>query len=317
MLASRLRLLLGLEIAVYATIGAWFVSARGWSGGEAIALAVACAFVLRLVFGLTTYAFAWRWRSATPEAFRLGVPAMIGHVLREVGTLAGLYAVLQPFDRLWMGAPRPPVGSGARLPVLLVHGYVCNRAVWRSLVEALRRRGECVAAPNFEPVYGSIDLWVPQLAARIDELLAATGREQVVLVAHSLGGLAVRAYLRVHGGGKVARVITFGTPHHGSMHAHLGAGQNAREMEPGSPWLAALAAAETAGVAAPLLAIYSLHDDFVTPQSSAAHPQARNVPLAGIGHLAMHFSRTVRDLVLREIDAANVVSQRSSSACAA
>jgi pimeloyl-ACP methyl ester carboxylesterase len=308
MLARRLRLLLGLEVAVYLGIGAWLVSARGWKGGEAFGLAIACALVLRLGFGLTIYALAWRWRSPTPEAFRLGVAAMIGYVLAEVGALAALYAVLQPFDRLWMGSPRPPLGSGARLPVLLVHGYVCNRAVWRTLVTALRPRGECVAAPSFEPVYGSIDLWVPQVAARIDELLIATGREQVVLVTHSMGGLAARAYLRKYGGGKVARVITLGAPHHGSLHASLGAGQNAREMEPGSPWLAALATAESAGVAAPLLSIYSHHDDFVTPQSGAAHPHGRNIPLAGIGHVAMHFSRTVRGLVLREIDAANAVS---------
>jgi pimeloyl-ACP methyl ester carboxylesterase len=122
-----------------------------------------------------------------------------------------------------------------------------------------------------------------------------------------MGGLAARAYLRKYGGGKVARVITLGAPHRGSMHATLGAGQNAREMEPGSPWLAALAAAESAGVAAPLLSIYSHHDDFVTPQSGAAHPHARNVPLAGIGHVAMQFSRMVRGLVLHEIDAANAV----------
>jgi triacylglycerol esterase/lipase EstA (alpha/beta hydrolase family) len=308
MLARRLRLLLGLEIAFYVGIGAWLVAARGWSGCTALSLLVVCAVVLRLGFGLTTYAFAWRWRSPTPEAFRVGVAAMTGYVLGEIGAIAALYAMLQPFDRVWMGASRPPVGSGARLPVLLVHGYVCNRAVWRSLAAALRRRGECVAAPNFEPVYGSIDLWVPQIAAWIDELLAATGRQQVVLVTHSMGGLAARAYLRKHGGSKVVRVVSLGTPHHGSMHAQLGAGLNAREMEPGSRWLADLAAAEVPGVAAPLVSIYSYHDDFVTPQTSAAHPHARNVALAGIGHLAMHFSCTVRDLVLREIDAANAVS---------
>ena len=305
MLARRLHLLLALEIALYVGIGAWLVGARGWSGCAAASLVAACALVLRLGFGLTAYAFAWRWRSPTPQAFRVGAAAMIGYVLGEIGALAALYAVLQPFDRVWMGASRPPVGSGSRLPVLLVHGYVCNRAVWRALADVLRRRGNCVAAPNFEPVYGSIDLWVPQVAARIDELLAATGREQVVLVTHSMGGLAARAYLREHGGGKVARLVTLGAPHHGSMHAHLGAGENAREMEPGSRWLAQLAAEEISGVAAPLVSIYSHHDDFVTPQTSAAHPHARNIALAGIGHLAMHFSRTVRDLVLREIDAAN------------
>jgi triacylglycerol lipase len=89
------------------------------------------------------------------------------------------------------------------------------------------------------------------------------------------------------------------------MHAHLGAGENAREMEPGSRWLADLAAGETARVAAPLVAIYSYHDNFVTPQASAAHPHARNIALAGSGHVTMYFSRTIRELVLREIDAAN------------
>jgi hypothetical protein len=120
-----------------------------------------------------------------------------------------------------------------------------------------------------------------------------------------MGGLAVRAYLCARGGAKVARVVTFGAPHGGSMHAHLGAGENAREMEPGSKWLEGLAAAERAGLAAPLLAIYSHHDNFVAPQSSGAHPHARNVALAGVGHVAMHHSRVVREIVLREIDAAN------------
>jgi triacylglycerol esterase/lipase EstA (alpha/beta hydrolase family) len=172
-------------------------------------------------------------------------------------------------------------------------------------VRALGARGESVYAISYEPVYGDIDLWVPRLAACIDELLAATGQERVVLVAHSLGGLAARAYLRAYGGAKVARVITLGAPHHGSMHAHLGAGENARQMEPGSPWLTALSAAENGGVAAPLVSIYSRHDNFVTPQASAAHPHARNVALAGVGHLAMLFSRPVRELIVREIDAAN------------
>lgn len=305
MLARRLRLYLALELAIYLSIGAWLVSALGWSVGKAMLLAVACAVVLRVGFGLATYAVAWRWHSSVPEAFRVGLPAMAGHMAGEIGAIAAMYAVLQPFDRVWMGAPRPPVGSGARLPVLLVHGYICNRGGWRSLAAALRRRGECVTAPNFEPVYGSIDLWVPQISARIDELRAATGRDRVVVVTHSMGGLAARAYLRHHGGVKVARVITLGAPHHGSMHAHLGPGENAREMERGSRWLSDLAAAETAGVAAPLVSIYSHHDDFVTPQTSAAHPHARNIAIAGLGHLAMYSSRTIRELVLREIDAAN------------
>jgi len=304
-LARALRRLLALELGLYVLVGAWVVGAWDRSAGSAVLLAIGCALVWRIGFGLGTYALAWWWRSAVLTQFRIGPIALICHVSAEIAALVAVYAILQPFERAWMGATGPALRPGKRLPVLLVHGYVCNRAAWRPLVRALNARGESVYATSFEPVYGAIDLWVPQLAACIDELLAATARERVVLVTHSMGGLAARAYLRAQGGAKVARVITLGAPHHGSMHAHLGIGENARQMEPGSPWLTALAAAESGGVAAPLVSIYSHHDNFVAPQASAMHPGARNVGLAGVGHLAMYFARPVRELLLREIEAAN------------
>lgn len=304
-LARWLRRVLALELALYLAVGLWLVRAHGWTAGAVAGLALAVAVAWRLSFGLAAYAVAWRWGSPTPTAFRRGPVAMAVHAAIEIGALNAVYSVLQPFERLWMGDPRPPQGPGPRLPVLLVHGYVCNRGMWRAMARALHARGERLWAVNFEPVYGSIDLLVPQLAARIDELLAATAATRVVLIAHSMGGLAGRAYLQRHGGAKVARLITIGSPHQGSMHAHLGAGANAREMEPGSGWLAALAADESAGLAAPLVCIYSHHDDFVTPQTGSAHPLGRNLPLAGTGHFALLASRAVQDLVAQELDAAN------------
>lgn len=307
-LARTLRRLLALELGLYLVVGAWLVGARGWGAGNAVLFAAGCALVVRIGFGLATYALAWWWRSAVPTGFRIGPIALLRHVVAEIAAIVAAYAILQPFERAWMGATGPAPQPGARLPVLLVHGYACNRAVWRSLVRGLSARGESVYAVSFEPVGGAIDLWVPPLAVYIDELLALTGRDRVVLVAHSMGGLAARAYLCAHGGAKVARVITLGAPHQGSLHARLGCGENARQMEPGSPWLTALAAAENSGIAAPLVSIYSHHDNFVAPQASAVHPHARNVGLAGVGHLTMHFSRPVRELLLQEIDAANAPS---------
>jgi pimeloyl-ACP methyl ester carboxylesterase len=304
-LARALRRLLALELGLYLLVGFWLVRTHGWSSGAAVATALGCALLWRAGFGLATYAVAGWWRSPVPAPFRIGPIRFIGHAAAELAALGVAYAVFQPFERAWMGATGPKRASGRRLPVILVHGYVCNRAMWLPLARALRARGEDVWAASYEPVYGSIDLAVPQLAAQLDAALAASGCSRVVLLAHSMGGLVARAYLQAHGGAKVARIVTLGTPHLGSMHAHLGAGQNAREMEPGSAWLAALAGAERKGLAAPLVAIYSHHDNFVAPQSSGAHPQARNVALAGVGHVAMHYSRAVRAMVLREIDAAN------------
>ncbi len=69
------------------------------------------------------------------------------------------------------------------------------------------------------------------LGKMIQEVLEFTGAEKVILVGHSMGGLAIREYLQrtdeqgVHtnwidpftpDGHKVARVVTFGTPHLGS-----------------------------------------------------------------------------------------------------
>jgi pimeloyl-ACP methyl ester carboxylesterase len=304
-LARALRRLLAVELGLYLLAGVWLVRAHDWAPAAAVLAGLGCAVLWRTVFGLATYAVAWWWRSPVPPRFRIGPIRFVAHAAAELAALAAAFAVFQPFERAWMGGTRPLRASGARLPVVLVHGYVCNRGIWRPLGRALRARGECVWAASYEPVYGSIESAVPQLVAQIDAAVEASGHSRVILVAHSMGGLAVRAYLRAHGGAKVARVVTFGVPHGGSMHAHLGAGENAREMEPGSAWLEALAAAERAGLAAPLLAIYSHHDNFVAPQSSGAHPQARNVALAGVGHVAMHHSRAVRELVLKEIDAAN------------
>lgn len=304
-LARALRRLLAAELALYLLAGFWLVRAHGFSPGAAVLAALGCAVLWRTAFGLATYAVAWWWGSPVPPPFRIGPIRFVAHAAAELAALAAAYAVFQPFERAWMGGAGPLRASGARLPVLLVHGYVCNRGIWRPLTRVLRARGESVWAASYEPVYGSIESAVPQLAAQVDAALATSGHARVVLVAHSMGGLVVRAYLRAHGGAKVARAVTFGAPHGGSMHAHLGAGENAREMEPGSAWLGGLEAAEQSGLAAPLVSIYSHHDNFVAPQSSGAHPQARNVALAGVGHVAMHHSRAVRDLVLREIDDAN------------
>ncbi len=69
------------------------------------------------------------------------------------------------------------------------------------------------------------------LSRAISEVLMATGEEKVVLVGHSMGGLAIREYLQRRGPGgeprwwvdsglesghRVARVVTIGTPHYGT-----------------------------------------------------------------------------------------------------
>lgn len=306
-LSRRLQLVLAAELAAYVAIGAWLWAGRGWSPVAAVVICVSMALGWRAVGIVVVYAIAWRHHSEVPRDLRLSFLALVLHIVREWWWWCALYAGLQAFVHRFAGDDGPPRTAARRLPVLLVHGYVCNRGLWWWFGRRLAARGEAVWAVTLEPVYASIDVLAEVLAARIDELRGATGMPQIVLVTHSMGGLVARAYLRDHGGAKIARLVTLGAPHHGSVHAHLGAGLNGRQMEPGSEWLEALARSEAPGPTVPFASIYSVHDNFVAPQASSVHPAARNVPVAGIGHISLGFSDEVVELVAGELAAANAV----------
>jgi hypothetical protein len=53
------------------------------------------------------------------------------------------------------------------------------------------------------------------LAAEVDKMLAATGAQQLVLMANSRGGNAVRSFCLLGGAAKVSHAILGGTPNHG------------------------------------------------------------------------------------------------------
>ncbi len=60
-----------------------------------------------------------------------------------------------------------------------------------------------------------------QLREAVNAITEWTKKEGVYIVAHSMGGLASRAYLQYFNDGKVKGLITIGTPHFGSFFAKL------------------------------------------------------------------------------------------------
>ena len=159
-----------------------------------------------------------------------------------------------------------------------------------------------VLTPNFPSIFATIGDYAEALHAEIERACAASGARQVMLLCHSMGGLAAREYLRRHGEGRVAKLITIATPHHGTVHARLGAGANAREMRQASAFLAALATREEeAGPACAAVSIYSTHDNLVAPRESARLEWARNVVLPGRGHVEILSSPELVALVAAEL----------------
>ena len=283
MLAIVLRIFILLELSLYVTVALRFFDAS--SIGAAL-FSVACLIGFRLLITTLTFLFAWQYRSPFPH---LSVGQAIGLYLGECAAFVANFVFISPVERWWMGADRLSANA-KRPPLLLIHGYGCSRAAWWWHRRRLEADGWPVATLNLEPIYTSIESYVDAVAQRVDQVLAATGAPQVILVGHSMGGLVARAYLRRHGAGKVLRLVTLGTPHGGSELARLGFGENARQMRAGSDWLSALANEQ---LVVDTLAIYSRHDNYVMPQRNLELTGASVLTTNGVGHLAMLYSPRV------------------------
>lgn len=244
---------------------------------------------VRAVVVAVTWVFALVYRSPAPA---LSPAAWLRMLLGEYLAFLMGFVVVMPFERLWM--PPDRLHPCAR-PIVLVHGYGCSRGVWWWLGRQLEAAGHTVASVSLYPPYTSIGKLVPLLNQRIEEVCRATGADQVVLIAHSMGGLVCRSYLARHGRRYVERLITIASPHAGSELARIGIGQNAREMEPGSLWLGDLA---TEDVPVPTISIRTPHDNYVMPQDNQRLPGAIDVELDGIGHLAVLYSRRTAEEVI-------------------
>lgn len=242
----------------------------------------------------------------------LGVATTASMMLQELALSLlcwfRLFPLARPYSHL--------VASDRAYPVLLLHGYGANSGFWHQLHRRLQVEGISHAAIDLEPILGDIDDYAGRIESAAAQLRQANQVSQVIVIAHSMGGLAARAWLRRYGRHGLARLITLGTPHAGSLLAGYGIGVNARQMLPASAWrpeekhwLSELAASEDAAARALCLCLWSRQDNIVAPQDSGALPGADNIALDGIGHVALGFDERVMDVVMKEV----VTVRRSKS----
>ena len=253
---------------------------------------------LILAVTLVEFALAWLWRAPRPPALRIGAARTVRMVWQEFVTLLGSAARMMTYRwRIHDPAPAP-----AAMPVVLVHGVLCNGGVFAAMAGKLADAGlGPVYVLSYGPPLHPIERFVIQLDALIRKARAATGASSVIIVGHSMGGLVARAYLQRHGSDSVARVVTVGTPHHGSRFAWLAMGACMAQIRPDSAWLAALPAV---AATPPLVSLWSPHDSMVAPQTSCVVDGARNVAFPGIGHNALLRNDAIYACIADEIRAA-------------
>ena len=302
MIATLTRFILLLQLATLAAISYLFVH-FDVIASPALALLAAAGFMstLRAAIIFNNYLLSGALKQRMGDGSRAPLPKMAAGVVQEFWCSMQCWFRLFPFARPAVVALKGDTG----LPVLMLHGFGANSGFWKPLARRLHEAGISHATVDLEPVLGSIDDYADLIEVQATMLCAATGASQVIVVGHSMGGLAARAWMRRHGSARVARLITLGTPHFGSWLASYGSGRNAKQMlPPGTDpdaWLNRLAASEDPAIRGRMLSIWSRHDNIVSPQDAAVMPGAENVALDLVGHVALGFDPAVLDRVMGEI----------------
>ena len=289
---TQRNLAIGWLLLLVVWLGFW------WSRSPPIAL-VGLAVLL---FGHAVFLaleFAVGWHVAARDSVARAAPGVcVKAWLAESCAAPRVFFWNQPFR--WHAVPDQLIPSTQR-GVVLIHGLVCNRAFWNPWLRELRAAGRAFVAVDLEPVFGSIDRYVEIVEAAIVKVTAATGQPPV-LVCHSMGGLAARAWLRGADGARVHRIVTIGTPHRGTWLARFGRGDNGREMRIGGEWMKRIESERASVQDVRFTCWHSDCDNIVFPPSVATLAGADNRLLPGQGHVQMAFDPRLRRATLALLD---------------
>ncbi len=300
-----------IEFALYLLIGGWYVS----QGVHPACVLLVCVLIfgaLRVLLVLANFAPTWKARSPKRAEHEIGCAATLAMLAREWWAAVLTYPFLFAFEP-WLVPNNPPAGLPHRgLPIVLVPGFFTNRGYLRAWRQYLLKNGYGqVYAVSPEPIFESVEKNAGHLARFVDEVLAETGAERVILIGHSMGGLVIRLYLHRFGGlARAAMAVAVGSPFRGTVltEGKEKLGPIVAQLCRDNPWATAFVAeAEAAACPIPFLAIWSPHDSIVSPQtgSRVADHYGRNLAIPGVGHMEMVNSSQVMRILKQELDAFN------------
>jgi pimeloyl-ACP methyl ester carboxylesterase len=105
------------------------------------------------------------------------------------------------------------------LPVLLIHGYVEDAAIWKKWEDLLKKDGIqffTVTFKDSDDKCGSAKQHAIELEKMVQDIKEQTGAQKINIVGHSKGGLDARVFLDITDTMDVANLIMIGTPNAGS-----------------------------------------------------------------------------------------------------
>jgi triacylglycerol lipase len=240
-----------------------------------------------------------------------------------LASVAGL-AVMRARDK----APVAEAAQNRPGPVLLIPGYggslVALESLQRKLVAAGR---QAVIVPAIGDGTGDLTAQARKVQS-VAKGLVAGGAPSVDVVGYSAGGVVARIWIgQLGGGGLVRRVVTLGSPHHGTSVAQLGAlvapascPVACRQLIPDSDLLSSLPETPAGPV---WTSLWTTADDVVTPPDSARLAGALDFPLQQVcsddrsGHGQLPTDPLVVGIVLRALGTNPLTAVPPPSDCTA
>jgi triacylglycerol esterase/lipase EstA (alpha/beta hydrolase family) len=211
-----------------------------------------------------------------------------------------------------------PVAQGVPGPVLLVPGYGGATSAVEVLAATLRARGRDATVVRLPGrATGDMREQAAVLGDAADAAMERTGAASVDVVGHSAGGVVARLWVGENGGAVARRVVTLGSPHHGTSIAALARDlvpdscpEACRQLSPDSDLLRGLNAGDETPTGPIFVSIWTRVDRVVTPPQSARLSGAVNVqvqrvcPNSRVEHGDLPRDPRVQAIVLAELGVA-------------
>lgn len=207
-----------------------------------------------------------------------------------------------------------------QVPVLLIHGFLGGSNNWIYHKRRLKEEGyKNVFTIDLGSPLNSIEEYGIMVKKKVDEIRNLTGRDDIILVGHSMGGLVARQYL-YHNKPKevtVRQVITLGTPLAGTKVARLASWINscvcAQEMLPKSKLTEDLQKCEDKDKLTKFYHVGTKVDLIIRPRKSATPEDHEKTVLNATPHAGYLFSDAAGDILVREILNTNKEALSASS----
>jgi triacylglycerol lipase len=191
-----------------------------------------------------------------------------------------------------------PASASAQDPILFVHGWSESASLWNTMIGRFEKDGYAKAALSAYSYNTSQSNKVDaekEVKSHVETLLKNNpGATKVDIIAHSMGSLNTRWYIKFLGGeSKVDDWVSLGGPNHGTETANACTQTSCVEMRVGSTFLKELNATDETPGAVNYGTWWSPCDEIINPDESVILSGATNHKTACMTHAALTTDETV------------------------